>query len=548
MPEYVAVSTSDRQGFDRRFYADNPDLTVFRPTSSQDVVAAMQTIAANDPSAVGHEVQITSGRHCYEGFVYNSDTKYLIDVTGLRQFGMVSFKDQADVVYIGSGYGNWDMYRMMQNVYGKTLPAGSCYSVGLGGHLTGGGYGVLSRLAGLAIDYIYGFEIVIDNGGGSPEKKTVTRDSIEQQDLDIYWALRGIGGGQIGVITKYYFVLDELPTSPSLMATTSFSWDWGQGGTTLTEQQFANLVTTFYSIFCDQDENTWKVWAAFHATHVESKRLSCPAIVFNSADSEVSDEEFRREVDLLISTWTERFNAVVPLSAEDHPINGHPHISSRSLIGIATPGETEQPTARIFSYLDGTQQLNGSGENQHGKYKSAYHNFIFEPEMLKAMYTGLTTSVEGIDLSQARIQMDSYGGKTNEVGSEETAIPQRSSTVKLQYQTYWKTPGLLPGQQDQEVEEKQLNWINTMYSNVYAATGGIPVNQNNPAVDDVVTTDGCYYNYPDIYIGSRLEETADVKQAWELYFGTTNSERLQKIAAECNPLGWFTNSQTFQYK
>lgn len=548
MPENVAASASDRQGFNRRFYANKTDLIVFRPTSSQDVVAAMQSIVANDPSAVGHGVQITSGRHCYEGFVYNSDTKYVIDVTGLRQFGTVSFNDQADTVYIGSGYGNWDMYRMMQNVYGKTLPAGSCYSVGLGGHLTGGGYGILSRLAGLTIDYIYGFEVVIDNSERGPEAKVVTRDSTEQQDLDIYWALRGIGGGQIGVITKYYFVLDELPTSPSLMATTSFSWNWDQDGTTLTEQQFADLVTTFYSIFCNQDETTWKVWAAFHATHVESKLLSCPAIIFNPADSKVSDEEFHHEVDLLISAWTEKFNAVVPLSAKDHPINGHPCISSRSLIGIAMPGETEQPAVRFFSYLDGTQQLNGSGENQHGKYKSAYHNYIFDSEMLKAMYAGLTTSVEGIDLSQARIQMDSYGGKTNEVGSEETAIPQRSSTVKLQYQTYWKTPGMLPYEESKEIEEKQLDWINTMYSDVYAATGGIPVNQNNPAVDDVVTTDGCYFNYPDIHIGSRLEGTPDVKQAWELYFGTANAERLQKIAAECNPSGWFTNSQSFQYK
>lgn len=548
MPEDVAVSASDRQGFDRRFYANNPDLTVFRPTSSQDVVAAMRSITANDPAAVGHKVQITCGRHCYEGFVYNSDTKYIIDVTGLRQFGMVSIKNQADVVCIGSGYGNWDMYRMMQNVYGKTLPAGSCYSVGLGGHLTGGGYGVLSRLAGLTIDYIYGFEVVMDNGQGGPEAKVVTRDSTEQQDLDIYWALRGIGGGQIGVITKYYFVLDELPTSPSLMATTSFGWDWDQDGTRLTERQLVDLVNTFYSIFCSQDEDTWKVWAAFHANHIESGWLSCPAIIFNPANSGVRDEQFRRDVDVLISDWTEKFNAIVPLTAEDHPINGHPCISSRSLIGIATPEEAEQPAARFFSYIDGTQQLNGSGENQHGKYKSAYHNFMIEAQMLSAMYKGLTTSVEGIDLSQGLVQMDSYGGKINEIGSGETPIPQRSSTVKLQYQTYWKTPGMLPYQIDREIEEKQLNWINTMYSNVYAATGGIPVNQNNPAVDDVVTTDGCYFNYPDIYIGSRIEETPDVEQAWELYFGSANSERLQKIAAECNPSGWFTNSQTFQYK
>jgi hypothetical protein len=41
---------------------------------------------------------------------------------------------------------------------------------------------------------------------------------------------------------------------------------------------------------------------------------------------------------------------------------------------------------------------------------------------------------------QSLLQVDSYGCKVNRVASDATAIPQRSSIMKLQYQTYW-VPG-----------------------------------------------------------------------------------------------------------
>ena len=41
---------------------------------------------------------------------------------------------------------------------------------------------------------------------------------------------------------------------------------------------------------------------------------------------------------------------------------------------------------------------------------------------------------------QALLQVDSYGCQVNAVESAATAIPQRSSIMKLQYQTYWTDP------------------------------------------------------------------------------------------------------------
>ena len=45
-----------------------------------------------------------------------------------------------------AGNQNWDGYVNLYKSANRTLPGGSCYSVGAGGHIVGGGYGLLSRL------------------------------------------------------------------------------------------------------------------------------------------------------------------------------------------------------------------------------------------------------------------------------------------------------------------------------------------------------------------------------------------------------------------
>ena len=207
------VSSSDRQGFDRRWYAPNLHM-VFTPFNDDEVLAAAQYICEQpniDPGAV----QITSGRHCYEGFVYNENTLFIIDVTGLRDFGW----NADDGYYIGVGYGNWDMYRMFNNAWGRTLPAGSCYSVGLGGHITGGGYVMLSRFHGLTIDHLTGVDIVAFPSG---LPKLVHCSLTENPDL--FWAIRGGGGGNFGIITKYYF--KDPPRAPEFMYTSAITINW----------------------------------------------------------------------------------------------------------------------------------------------------------------------------------------------------------------------------------------------------------------------------------------------------------------------------------
>src|SRR4029077_2910191 len=99
----------------------------------------------------------------------------------------------------------------------------SCYSVGAGGHICGGGYGLLSRLQGLTVDWLYGVEGVHVTADRQARLVRVTQDSTDPKELDLLWGHTGGGGGNFGIITRYLF--KQLPAAPSEAWLASLSWE-----------------------------------------------------------------------------------------------------------------------------------------------------------------------------------------------------------------------------------------------------------------------------------------------------------------------------------
>ena len=80
-------------------------------------------------------------------------------------------------------------------------------AVGLGGHISGGGDGILSRLNGITVDWLTGVEVVVkdkDESGVTNAARLiyVSKDSTDKEEHDLWWAHTGGGGGNFGVITK----------------------------------------------------------------------------------------------------------------------------------------------------------------------------------------------------------------------------------------------------------------------------------------------------------------------------------------------------------
>jgi hypothetical protein len=151
---------------------------------------------------------LRSGGHCYEGFSESSSV--VIDTRLLRSVIVDSATKTATV---GAGASLGDVY-VAAAAHGLVFPAGSCPTVGVSGHLLGGGYGLLARPFGLACDNVLSIDLI------DPQGHQVRAD--RHQNADLFWACRGGGGGSFGAVTGFRIRLHDLSTM------LTFGWGWRQ--------------------------------------------------------------------------------------------------------------------------------------------------------------------------------------------------------------------------------------------------------------------------------------------------------------------------------
>jgi FAD/FMN-containing dehydrogenase len=139
----------------------------------------------------GVDFAVRSGGHSYEGFSQSPDL--VIDVRGMKAIKLSGDKKS---VSVGAGSSLGSVYDALASSH-LAIPAGSCFPVGVAGHSLGGGFGLLGRPFGLACDSVLSMEVVDASG------KILT--ASEQENPDLYWALRGGGNGSFGVVTNFNF-------------------------------------------------------------------------------------------------------------------------------------------------------------------------------------------------------------------------------------------------------------------------------------------------------------------------------------------------------
>jgi FAD/FMN-containing dehydrogenase len=134
---------------------------------------------------------LRSGGHSYEGFSQSKDV--VIDTREMKKV----FVDRANqTMTVGAGAPLGVIYQEIDKDH-FGFPGGSCPTVGVTGHALGGGYGYFARPFGLACDSLQWAELVDANG------RVV--EASAQQNADLFWALRGGGGGSFGAVTRMRF-------------------------------------------------------------------------------------------------------------------------------------------------------------------------------------------------------------------------------------------------------------------------------------------------------------------------------------------------------
>ena len=401
--------------------------------SAEAVAEALQKIVG-----AGMRPTIRSGGHCYEDFVVNNPGGAIFDLSLLN-----GSKRPTDTGYrISPGSKLGEIYLDLYRRYGLTIPGGSCYSVGAGGHICGGGYGVLSRLFGLTVDWLSAAEIVTVDAQGKTELRRIDKT----HEPDLFRACRGAGGGTFGVVTGYLF--DKLPTAPEEVVNAGVSFDWD----TMTEDRFVHIVMAFgnYWETRGKDPDTWGLFSGLGLTHKSSKRFGV-SLQFCNPDGYCRDlsvvHDFLKPFRELRSVEA---RTIVPDSTVPQRVQRRPTTS---------PGEEFNKMAWLDATVGGGS---GGGDTQRAKYKSAYMKRNFTADEAKCIYKHLTRKVPGVDLTGSVLSVDSYGGATNrpELASE-TSVWQRSSIMKLQYISYWHRA---------EDDAGRLEWMRQFYSDVYSGS------------------------------------------------------------------------------
>src|SRR5580698_9868494 len=307
--------------------------------TASDTAEALQRIVS-----AGLRPTVRCGGHCYEDFVVNNPGGAILDFSLLEE----SHSAEDGARYrINPGKQLGDIYLDLYKRYGLTIPAGTCYSVGAGGHISGGGYGVLSRLHGLTTDWVSAVDILTVDANG----KVVQRRVDKQHDPDLFRACRGAGGGNFGVITAFLF--DKLPQAPQEVVHTGVSFDW----TTMTEDRFIAILTTYgnYWETRGKDPDTYGLFSIMDISHASTKRFGL-SLQFCNPDGTCKDLSVVNEFLDLFSFCNPSPGA--PASAGERTI---PHASLKGEIC----GDRHPMSRRLW--LDAT--IGGGGGEGSGRAK-----------------------------------------------------------------------------------------------------------------------------------------------------------------------------------
>jgi FAD/FMN-containing dehydrogenase len=172
-----------------------PQLIV-QARSEQDVIAAVKYAAANQL-----KVSVRSGGHNANGSALR-DGALLIDVSAMNDIVIDAARQIAS---IQPGVRSLEMIQAARE-QGFSFPVPHCSSVGLSGFTLGGGMGWnWPQCGGMATHSIVGAEVVTADG-------RLLR-ATPSENPDLYWAVRGVGPGFFGVVTRLFLQLYPAPRS-----------------------------------------------------------------------------------------------------------------------------------------------------------------------------------------------------------------------------------------------------------------------------------------------------------------------------------------------
>lgn len=346
-------------------------------------------------------VRVRSGGHNYEGYS-NGDCTLVIDVSRMIDMNIDECTDQ---LYVESGVTNGRLYDFVSSK-GYPFPGGTCPTVGVSGYALGGGWGLSCRYFGLGCDSLEEIEMV------NYEGTIIKANRIDNSDL--FWACRGAGGGNFGVIVSMTF---RLPCQINKV--------------TLIEIDYLNVSSE------EQEEflHTWQKWLK-----TANNRISLISRIYNSVNDGLAmlvrgifyggPEDAQQIIaDFLV------------LDGAEYNIEYVTFFEAVTIIGSAYPSSEKFQAVSRFVLRDFNC------------------NEISEiVELIKERPQGSVF---------AGISMYALGGNVSKIGIDDTAFFYRNAKFIIWLETIWE---------ERRYEKENREWIYNQFPYLEAVTTGSYVN------------------------------------------------------------------------
>ncbi|GAB3860077.1 FAD-binding oxidoreductase [Nocardioides maradonensis] len=345
-----------------RYDAERP-LAVLSARTPRDVATGL-TFAQDHAIPVA----IRSGGHSYPGWSGGGRPRAL--VIDVRPMAAVTWA--GTTATIGAGAALAHGYAQVAS-RGRAIPGGSCATVGIGGLALGGGVGVLTRALGLTCDAVRSMTVVTADG----HRRTASADV----EPDLFWALRGGGGGHLGVVTSFDVATSAAPTVTSFY----LAWPWARA---------------------DEVVDAWQGWAP-----TADRRLWSTLKLLGGATHPQGPTVF------VSGTWT---GASTQLDGRLAPFLRHlPAPSARSV--------------HVRSFGDAMAAYGGSGGAREAFAATSHVAYDALDATGIADLTSAVEAVSSTGLKEVGASIDALGGVAGEPAPGDTAFVHRAALATVQY-------------------------------------------------------------------------------------------------------------------
>lgn len=402
--------------------------------------------------------RIRSGGHHHEGMC-SADGIFMID---LSKMNTIEYGQDNKTAWIPAGIGLKYVYEQLE-AKNRIIPGGGCGSVCVGGLTQGGGWGPSARKLGLTCDNIQQAEIVLANG----DLIIATNDNDYK---DLFWAIKGGGGGNFGVVTKFLFKLTSINGT-----LTTFSICFAK-------KDMKAFVRKWVSIASQLDDN---LTTFCRLSVVDKDTIDKPSILLGG-------QFYGTKPDLLkllkpfydiAKPFHETITSVVyqePGTVGHDKESDQSSISNADLAGLLQHAVPNAPNETC------------DGPHPH-KISSTFPKRKQDYEKLVNTIVDFLAKSKFFPAANTYLSLHGMGGQIKRTPENDNAFPYKDKDFLLQFQAWWADPA------DPDTTQ-YMNWIENFRKTL------LPY------------TEGSFINFPDVNLVKNYQTKEGLLQLLTFYY------------------------------